>query len=346
MYKYSLHKKSIKHICPQCQKKKLVLYIDNESGKYLSNIVGRCDREINCAYHFTPKSYFLDQKKEYRPFVDKRHIKEFKEISFHSKKELCSTLNNYEANNFVKYLYLNFDSEKVDKILDNYKIGTFSTWNNGTVFWQIDTQNRIRGGKIIIYSKTGKRTKFINWVHSVKIKNNTISHFNLNQCLFGEHLVSKSSKPIAIVESEKTACLMSMFFDKYLWLATGSLQGLNSKKLEILKNKEIILYPDLGIEGKNGSPFTKWKLASDELKLKGYNIKISNLLESKCTVTEREKGLDIADYFLKSIKQKPMKIISISNRKALKVYMKNKQLKTLIDVFDLTDASGNPVEFE
>ena len=58
MHKYSLHKKSIKHLCPNCNKKTLVLYIDVESNEYVSNIVGRCDREINCGYHYTAKSYF------------------------------------------------------------------------------------------------------------------------------------------------------------------------------------------------------------------------------------------------------------------------------------------------
>lgn len=53
MYKYSLHKKSIKHNCPNCNKKTLVLYIDTETSAYISEAVGRCDREINCGYHYS-----------------------------------------------------------------------------------------------------------------------------------------------------------------------------------------------------------------------------------------------------------------------------------------------------
>ena len=136
-----------------------------------------------------------------------------------------------------------------------------------------------------------------------------------------------------------------LMFEKYLWLATGSLQGLNTKKIEVLKNRTIILYPDLGIESKNGSPFTKWKSTSEELKIKGYDIKTSNLLEEKGSRIEREKGFDIADYFLKNLTKKPPKIISNSNQKILKMYMKNKKIKTLIEVFDLTNLNGKPITF-
>ena len=58
--------------------------------------------------------------------------------------------------------------------------------------------------------------------------------------------MNSSSKTIAIVESEKTACIMSMLFEKYLWMATGSLNGLNYNKIKPLKKRAIILYPDLG----------------------------------------------------------------------------------------------------
>ncbi len=345
MYKYSLHNKSIKHKCPECDLNTLVLYVDNENGNYLSPDVGRCDREINCGYHHTPKLFFQNKNETYTPFTNKVTVNETIETHFHKKNQLLESLGNYDKNNFVQFLISKFNTEKASSVIKEYKIGT-STWYNGTIFWQIDSQDNIRGGKIIIYSKTGKRTKYINWIHSLNIKNNLIKAFNLKQCLFGEHLLSKYTKPIALVESEKTACIMSLIFEKYLWLATGSLQGLNEEKIEVLKNRKIILYPDLGIEGKNGSPFTQWNSISKKLKPKGFDIQISSLLEEKGTIKERENGLDIADYFLKSIEQKPKKIISKANQKFLKMYMKNKHLKTLVEVFDLTDVNGNKLRFE
>ena len=345
MYRYSLHKKSIKHKCPQCKKNRFVLYVDNETGDYLTPDVGRCDREINCGYHLTPKTYFKNENKPYRPYNNFNVGVKPKKTNYHAESELNNSLNNYDKNNFVQFLYSKFDSVKVTNLLNEYKIGTSVSWFEGTVFWQIDIQNKIRGGKIILYSKTGKRSKYINWVHALKIKRKSITTYNLKQCLFGEHLLLKYTKPIAIVESEKTACIMSILFEKYLWLASGSLQGLNSQKIEILKTRKIILYPDLGIESKHGSPFSIWKSKCDHLKLKGYDIEISNLLEEKCTKYERENGFDIADYFLKNQSNKPYKINSKTNETILKMYMKNKKIKTLIEVFDLTNLNGKPITF-
>jgi hypothetical protein len=345
MYKYSLHKKSIKHTCPKCGKKRFVLYVDLENDNYLSFKVGRCDREVNCGYHFTPKSYFKDQNKIYTPFTSNAIGNEPKETNYHLKIELETSLRNYDKNNFIQFLNSKFSSEKITTLLEDYKIGTSESWCDGTIFWQIDIQNKIRGGKIILYSKTGKRSKYINWVHALNIKRKSIVSYNLKQCLFGEHLLLKYAKPIAIVESEKTACIMSILFEKYLWLATGSLQGLRNDKIEVLKSRKIILYPDLGIEGENRSPFSIWKSKCDRLKLKGYDIEISNLLEEKGSRIEREKGFDIADYFLKNLSKEPSKIISNSNQKILNMYMKNKKIKTLIEVFDLTNLNGKAITF-
>ena len=335
MYKYSLHKKSKKHKCPQCKKNKLVLYVDNETGYYLSFNVGRCDREINCGYHFTPKSYFKNKNKTYNPYINNVQSEKIIETSYHTFKEFNESLTNYDKNNFVQFLYSKFDSDKVAKLLDKYKIGTAQNKYYGTIFWQVDLNERIKSGKVIWYDEFGKRTKYVNWVHSINLKKNKIQEFNLNQCFFGEHLLKTTDKVIAIVESEKTACIMSMLFDKYLWLASGSLNGLNTKKIQVLKNRKIMLYPDLGIDGLNGSPFSIWNTKCEQFKTLGFDIDISNLLESKGTKYERENGFDIADYFLRNLNTTPKKITTNKDKTLLKLYMKNKNLKTMIEVFDL-----------
>lgn len=136
---------------------------------------------------------------------------------------------------------------------------------------------------------------------------------------------------------------MSLLFNKYLWLAAGSLNGISQSKMEVLKNKKIILYPDLGIIGKNGSPFTIWESKCHYLKKLGFDIEISDLLELNGTEKDRENGYDIADYFLQSINQAPKIILSNQQKLVDKLYLKNKSLKILIDLFDLTDLYGNTI---
>lgn len=346
MYKYTLEKKSVKHICPKCNKKRFVRYVDSETNEYLSHIVGRCDRELNCAYHYPPKSYFEDRSEHYSPTIEMRVTKPKleQETSYHSFKELQSTLVNNAENNFIQFLKKTFNQFNVDKMLMDYKLGTAVSLHNATVFWQIDEEEKIRGGKIIGYTKMGKRTKYINWVHANQIKNKEINSFHLKQCLFGLHLTKQTQKVIAIVESEKTACIMSLLFDKYLWLAAGSLTGLTESKLKPLKDRKIILYPDLGISKISKSPFEQWRIKQKYFEKKGFDVAISDLLERKGTEIHRREGYDLADYFIDIKNNKPRKLISSHHQKYISLYMQNKNLKTLIDVFDLYDENGHPID--
>jgi len=344
MYKYSLQKKSTKHQCPNCNKKRLVLYIDLETKEYVSPLVGRCDREINCGYHYPPRSYFNDNNQQYVPNIKIcPSFAQKVEISIHDKADLTNTLMHYNENNFIQFLKSKFDNQEVEKMTFDYKIGTANVWNFGTIFWQVDSKYNARGGKVILYNTSGKRTKYINWIHSIKIKSQEIKNFNLSQCFFGEHLINNCDTTVAIVESEKTACIMSLLFNKYIWLAAGSLNGLNESKIEVLKNRKIILYPDLGINGPNGSPFTIWESKCHYFKKYGFDITISDLLELKGTHEDRVKGYDIADYFLQNINQGPKIILSNQQKLIDKLYLKNKNLKILIDLFDLTDQFGNSI---
>lgn len=301
MYKYTLIKGSKKNICPKCQKKRFVNYQNMETGELLQPIVGRCDREINCGYHLTPKEFFKDSNIDVNFYINKEFTSEIKTPTFHPIKLVNLSNKNYDKNNFIQYLKTVFNEKQADRIISNYLIGTSTHWNGATVFWQIDAENLIRGGKIMLYSsKNGKRIKtpfnHITWVHSVLLKKNRINEFHLSQCLFGLHLIDQQRNlPIAIVESEKTACIMSEIFDNYIWLACGSLSNLNEKMLHPIKNKKVVLYPDLSI---NQKAYKEWKITSEKLNTKDFNISVSHLLEDHCSEQQREKGFDIADYFL------------------------------------------------
>ena len=300
----------------------------------ISEIVGRCDREINCGYHFSPKMYFKNECVTYTPLLTSNYKQEKKETTFHDKVDLNQSLKSNVNNNFIEYLKSIFPTDKVENVIKIYNVGTATFWNNATIFWQIDNLKKIRSGKMIVYSKNGKRSKIINWMHSYLIKNKKIREFNLSQCFFGLHLVNENSNAIAIVESEKTACIMSILFDKYIWLAAGSLNGLNEKKLNPIKDRKIILYPDLGASNLNETPYIQWKKKSDYFSKKGYNISTSNLLETKATEEQKIKGYDIADYFLQINKER----IIIRNSKSEnldKLLKQNNHLKYLIEEFDL-----------
>lgn len=273
-FKYSLAKRG-KIICDGCGKKTAVSYIENETGNQVSGAM-RCDREQSCGYHKKPESNDVI-------FIPKHEIVK-KETNYISLSILEKHFLNEIDCNLIKFLSTRFDTTQIRKARFDYLL---SSIRNNTIFWQIDQLERVRSGKIMEYNpSTGKRIKdesgkaHINWMHK--------QPYNLKQCLFGLHLTKENkTKTIAIVESEKTAVIMSMFVPEFLWLATGSKSGFKIEYLTPIKLRKIISFPDKGC-------YKEWFDKALEMNNFGYNITTSDLIEN----TDCEDGLDIADLYL------------------------------------------------
>ncbi|MCK8521936.1 DUF6371 domain-containing protein [Aquimarina sp. D1M17] len=342
LYRYELDKSSKKYICPNCGKKRAVRYIDNETGNYLPIEFSRCDRETSCGYWRKPE-------KAKSSMLADRPILPMMLITFIRDALVKESGRNFKENNFVQYLKTKFSDSAVKAIIKRYLIGTSSYIKNACVFWQIDEQNRVRAGKIMKYnSNTGKRIKGgsgIHWVLSILKKKGKIKDYQREQCFFGLHLINEyKTKVIAICESEKTACIMSAIYDSYLWLGCGSATGLQDDKFIPLKGRKIILYPDKGM-------YDKWKKRAQELRSKGYNVEVSDVVERSLG----RNGCDIADYFvdekmieeIESDREKTSKIVEVDadnlseeEKKLHRLACKNPKIINLIKTFDLTDTNG------
>jgi hypothetical protein len=329
-YKYSLDKTSKKFICPVCNKKRFVRYFDFEKNNYLPHEYGRCDRESSCGYHLTPATN--------PTFTTIEKTKPLQAISTISEGYVNASTSHYNHNNLFQFLLKHFSEEEILQCFQKYQIGTSKIWNGSCVFWQIDMNNNVRSGKImLIDSNSGKRIKkpypHINWVHKVL----NLENYNLKQCYFGEHLLQRvaTNSKIALVESEKTAITMSLFLKDYVWVATGSKQNLNSELLKPYKNYNIVLFPDCG-------EFEDWNKKALYLNNHGYKIKCSNLLENK----GYEKGTDLADLYFDFNQKKDdntnQKVhFSISEKKLQRLANINPAIVNLVKTFDLIDDKGN-----
>lgn len=275
-----------KFICPFCHKKTFVKYVDNTSGSYLDDQFGKCDREQKCATHYRPNknskiNILINNKPKPKP--------DYHSLELFQKSILDSTQNNFKY--FLKRL---FSKEEANMAILKYHIGTSKKYKEATIFWQIDQYENIHAGKIMLYDKnTGKRVKSsdgksdIHWVHKIK----SIGHFNLEQCLFGLHLIIESNQQtLAIVESEKTAVIMSVFKPQYIWLATGSKHGFKKDMLQPIKSFKIVAFPDKG-------EYSDWKQTAINLNAMGYQIIVSEWLEQ----TNNQPGVDLADVFINEV---------------------------------------------
>jgi len=218
-----------RHTCPNCHRKRCFSkYIDTEKRIQFPDYVGRCDHEQKCGYHFTPRDYFErhpsekeklseDNLRSYAPIKEV----EPKATSYIDLDIVNQSLQRYPENKLFQFLSAQFGEAETLKLMKKYKVGTSKHWDGATVFWQMDYQNRVRTGKIMLYNPTtGKRIKepynHVTWVHSVLHKED----YNLKQCFFGEHLLPEDkSRPVALVESEKTAIIASYHLPQFLWIA-------------------------------------------------------------------------------------------------------------------------------
>jgi Domain of unknown function (DUF6371) len=289
--------------CPECGKREFKRYVDNETGDYMAEHLGLCNRLNNCGHHYTPKQFFADNpnakmlevgKPLYRAFPTSNMVDDaFSTIPFGIFEKSQSQ---FVGNHFVSYLKNLFGDDLAMQLVKRFHIGTSKYWHGATVFWQVDILGNVRAGKIMLYDvDTGKRRKdyngkkYINWAHIVLKTPN----FNLDQCLFGQHQLrdAPSEKTVAIVESEKTAILMTAILPNYVWLATGGLHNLKAERCQILRGRKVILFPDL-------NAFEKWKAKETALKQIGCQVTTSDLLERHATAKDKTEGYDLADYFL------------------------------------------------
>ena len=215
-------------------------------------------------------------------------------ISYIDKDLMERTLSNYSINPLFVFLTGIMGKEETERIFHLYKVGTSKKWGGATVYWQIDRHGRVRSGKIMLYnSSNGHRVKephsYVSWVHSEL----HLDNFNMKQCLFGEHLLPQyPSKPVAIVESEKSALIATHFMPDFIWLATGGIHGcFKEESIKVLKNRSVMLCPDLGA-------FEAWETKIPMLSNVCSKVIISEHLEFVATEEQRKSGLDIADFLL------------------------------------------------
>ncbi|PQJ82938.1 DUF6371 domain-containing protein [Polaribacter glomeratus] len=283
IYKYSLDTTSKKFVCPNCNKKTFVKFIDNETNQYLNDIDGRCDRESKCGYFKKPDNKCITKSIT-------NCITEVIQPTYHNKDLVLQYRDTLQKSNFIVYLLSVFDVKSVLQAIKTYNIGITNYWHEATIFWQIDTKNRIRGGKIMQYNcNTGKRVKqpfnHVSWVH----KQLKLNNFVLQQCLFGLHNLTNISKDdiVCIIESEKTAIIMSILFPNYLWLATGSKTRFKQEMLQPLKEYNVIVYPDKTV-------WESWNKTAILLNKQGFHIQCSSLLEN----LDIEDGGDLVDFLI------------------------------------------------
>lgn len=199
----------------------------------------------------------------------------------HNWDEIEQTFDSNLESGFAKFLVKTFGEVKAIEAVEKYYLGNYY---GNTIFWQVDRDNNVRAGKVVSYLPNGKRDKSFNptakrWMHKAK-------ECQLRQCFYGDHLIPDNDLPIAVVESAKTALIMSIIMPNHIWLSAESLGGLSYEKCESIRDYQVVLYPD-------HLAYDQWNEKAVE-----YDFNISKDCEiwfANGLIKEKE---DIADYYL------------------------------------------------
>lgn len=224
--------------CPKCGQLRFVPYVLAADGQTLAgDEFGRCDREQNCGYQRYPSDIEA-------PNVTPVIAKPKQPLRFYQ----CAI--NWDVKTpLFDYVARLVGVSNAIAIWRRYQIGRDG---ERTVFWQIAIDGSIRAGKSIPYGIDGHRIKTdehpANWLHKCRAWKDYFHGEELQQCYFGEHLLRlHADKPVVIVESEKTAAILSQYSQGFVWLASGGSQNIkNETKNAVLNGRKVLLIPDHG----------------------------------------------------------------------------------------------------
>ena len=242
--------------------------------------------------------------------------------------ELCAKTRS-DANHLARWLSTLFPEEQVAATLARYRTG--STRDGRIIYWQIDEWGQVRTGKVMAYNPDGHRRKEgkgnVCWVHSIRVDGIRFDEMLVPQCLFGLHLLNdnvdvnenlaprcvqapslrgRAGGEAAIVESEKTALIMSVLCPDRVWLATGGKQNFKEQMVAPLASMEVTLFPD-------ADALTDWYTRAMELnRTLGTKLHIPTWYYDLMIHDEaRAAGWDLADVVLPAMSGLP-RLLAIS----------------------------------
>ncbi len=195
-----------------------------------------------------------------------------------------------QKNTFVDFLHTLFDSPKLDAAVERYCIGGDS--HGRTIFPNLDQEGRCVGGAVIPYLANGHRdkSKGASNIHAELRRKDKTLPTQADQVLFGSHLLRLyPSATVGVVESQKSAVILSLTYPNMVWLATAGLTNFNERLLAPIYDRNVVCYPDV-----NG--VQEWTERAKQLPFK--NIRISDWW--RYAQDEKE---DITDVVIRAIQQ-------------------------------------------
>jgi hypothetical protein len=310
--------------CPMCGKKgKFSACKDKSTGQLAPLEYGICS---SCGKYKLPPENYLSGGSSSTIYEDET-------IAYYEADTIDPSLaerfyHSTVNNTFVTCLENIFGAEKVKRAVELYHIGRFD--DNGIVFPYYYTDSHLCSAKIIFYDnnlhriRDGKKS-FPRWLHNLKYTNDagvlydyndydieingtdcieTPSPFDLKLSLFGHNqIINHREKPICLVESEKTALIMSIVMPNFIWVASGGKTLIQDYKFNYFTGRKCYAFPDLSPDD---NVYKYWSDKFDFYNRKfGYDISLVDYyqeyyLHDQNRITKfKNRKHDVVDFVLK-----------------------------------------------
>lgn len=291
-----------------------------------------------------------------------------------AEEQVAAAARHYRETSLYLWLCKEFEPGEVDEVFSAYRVGAskFISEQGGRAvsFPYIDVAGRCVDCKIFhINPNTGSRKTappVKRWDGGELRSTWALAELKRKEhraewCNFGDHLLKgREGAPLGVVESEKTALILSLAYPDILWIAVGSKNNLTPKRFEPYRGRKVTVYPDR--DGYNDKPRKDgkgiekgWRTIAADLAAHGFSLSID-------TTTERHPGEsndDLADIVLRwrHGKQKPptpskgvansdTPKVSPQKAEAIKAFEEMKQrypaLAEFAEKFDLEPISVEP----
>ena len=175
--------------------------------------------------------------------------------------------------------------EQMGHAAERYQLGR--SRSGATVFWMIDEQGVLRDGHVgdawasALMKATGQLPEW----------------WNPSHCFFGQHLLF-SARGIGIVESERSAVILSELYPSLLWLANSYPANLTEEHFQPLQGHAVTLFPRTDPFGNTYTAYLE--LADQVHRSLGLDIRVSPILEDHATPEQKQRQIDIVDFYFES----------------------------------------------
>lgn len=170
---------------------------------------------------------------------------------------------------------------------DRYFLGKTKT--DTPMFWMIDEMFQPHDAHIDD-----------NWIsYYLKQREPLLDSWQVTHCLFGQHLLCVTNKPVCVVESEQSAVILSEILPESIWMAYATLSNLTPELFAPLQGRTVTIYP------RTDPSMSTYLFFCDyaELVRRSYStidLSIDQTLEDKATDEQKQRCIDLLDFLMES----------------------------------------------